>query len=131
MDIAEDMYREEVLAHYRNPQNYGKIEGADAKYHDFNPVCGDEVTVYLKIGDGKITKVKFEGKGCAISQAAASIVTEEVTGKKLDYAKQIKQEQLLEMLPIKVSHLRIKCAMLAIKAIQKGIVKYEGKRIGK
>lgn len=129
MDISDDLYKEELLEHYRNPQNYGKMQDADAAYHDFNPVCGDEVEVYLKISDGTLADVKFTGKGCAISQAAASIVTEHLKGKKIEAAKKMTQEEMLKLLPIEVSHLRIKCALLAMKAIQKAIFKYQGENL--
>src|SRR3989338_4256880 len=111
MELAEDMYREELLEHYRSPHNYGKIAKADIKYRDFNPVCGDEIEIFVKVDGGKIANIKFEGKGCAISQAAASILTESIKGKKLQDAKRITNEQMLEMIPVKVSHLRIKCGL--------------------
>jgi nitrogen fixation protein NifU and related proteins len=128
MDLAEDMYKAELLEHYRNPQNYGKIKDADAKYRDFNPVCGDEIEIYIKISNGSVEDAKFSGKGCAISQAAASILTERIKGRKLREIKSISNEQMLGMLPIKVSHLRMKCGLLALKAAQKGLLIYEGKR---
>ena len=126
--MIEDMYREEMLEHYKNPQNKGKIKRADASYHDFNPVCGDEIEVFLKIAKGKISDIKFEGKGCAISQASASILTEEIKGKALDEISKMKKEDVLEILPIEVSHLRIKCALLSMKAVQKAILKYKGEK---
>ncbi len=122
----DEMYKEELLEHYRNPHNYGKIEKASASFHDFNPVCGDEIDVYLKAKGDLIQYVKFTGKGCAISQASASIVTEYLKGKKLKDALGMSKEEMLKLLPIEVSHLRIKCALLAMKAIQKSIVKYKG-----
>ena len=122
MDLAEDMYKVELLEHYNNPQNYGKIIDADAVYHDFNPVCGDEIDVYLKINTDILEDVKFTGKGCAISQGAASIVTEYLKGKRLDEVKSMTKEQMLELLPIEVSYLRVKCAMMALRAVQKGLM---------
>ena len=121
MELAEDMYKEELLEHYRNPQNYGKIKNADVKYHDFNPVCGDEIEIYLKIKNEKISDVKFSGKGCAISQAAASILTEHIKGKRVKEVRNTSNEKMLGLLPIEVSYLRIKCGLLALKAVQKGI----------
>ena len=121
MELAEDMYKEELLEHYREPQNYGKIEDADVQYRDFNPVCGDEVEVFINVKDNKVEDIKFTGKGCAISQAAASIVTEHIKGMKVDEVKTITNEKMLELLPIEVSNLRIKCGLLALKAIQKGL----------
>src|SRR3989338_2181827 len=129
MELAEDMYKEELLEHYKKPQNYGKIRNCDAKYHEFNPVCGDEIEVYIKIRNGSVKDIKFTGKGCAISQAAASIATESVKGKKVEEVKGISNESMLQLLPIKVSNLRVKCALLALKAIQKAIIKYEGTKL--
>lgn len=121
-----DMYKEEMLEHYRNPQNYGKIAKADASYPDYNPVCGDEIYITLKIKKNAIEEIRFTGKGCAISQGSASIVTEHLKGKKLKEAAGMKKEDMLKLLPIEVSSLRIKCALLAMKAIQKAIINYEG-----
>ena len=125
MEIAEDMYREELLEHYKNPQNKGKIDNADADYHDYNPVCGDEIEIFIKIKDEKADGIKFSGTGCAISQAAASILTEHVKGMKLKEIRSIGNEGMLKLLPVKISNLRIKCALLALKACQKAIVKRE------
>lgn len=128
MELAEDMYKEELLEHYRSPHNYGSIANADIRYRDFNPVCGDEIEIFIKVKGGRISEVKFLGKGCAISQAAASILTDNIKGKKLQDAKKTSNEQMLGMIPVKVSHLRIKCGLLALKAVQKGITIYEGKK---
>ncbi|MAG16022.1 SUF system NifU family Fe-S cluster assembly protein [Candidatus Woesearchaeota archaeon] len=128
MDLAEDMYKEELLEHYREPQNYGEIKDTDVKYKDFNPVCGDEIEIYADIKKGVIENVKFTGKGCAISQAAASILTEHIKSKKIEDVKKMSNEEVLELLPIKVSNLRIKCGLLALKAIQKGLLIYERKK---
>ena len=125
MDIAEDMYREELLEHYRNPQNRGRIENPDATHHDFNSMCGDDVEVFIKINGDRVEDVKFSGTGCAISQAGASILTEHVKGMNLRDAISMKSEGMLEMLPFKVSHLRMKCALLAMKAVQRAILKRE------
>ena len=128
MDLAEDMYREELLEHYRAPKNHGRIEKADVKYRDFNPVCGDEIEIFMKVKNGKILTAKFVGKGCAISQAAASILTENIKGKKTEGIINMGNEKMLGMLPVQVSHLRIKCGLLALKAAQKGLVIYEGRK---
>lgn len=128
MDLAEDMYREELLEYCRNPLNYGKLDRPSVKYHDFNPVCGDEVEVYLKIKNRKLDDVRFIGKGCAISQAAASLVTENVKKKNLREIRAMTKEEMLELLPVEVSNLRIKCALLTMKAIQKALVKYKEAR---
>ncbi len=128
MELAEDMYREALLEHYRSPKNYGRIARADISYRDFNPVCGDEIEIFIKVKSSRIESIKFTGKGCAISQAAASILTENIKGKKLEEAKKMSNEQMLKMIPVKVSHLRMKCGLLALKAVQKGILIHEGKK---
>ncbi len=128
MELAEDMYREELLEHYRNPKNRGTIEKADVSYRDFNPVCGDEIEMFMKAKNGRILSAKFMGKGCAISQAAASILTGRIRGKKLADVRKMSNDEMLAMLPVKVSHLRIKCGLLALKAAQKGLMIYEGSK---
>jgi len=128
MELVEDLYKEELLEHYRDPQNHGELENPDIKYRDFNPLCGDEVEIFMKVKDDVIDEIKFTGKGCAISQAAASIVTEHVKGKKLQEVIKMSNQEMQELLPIEVDYLRIKCALLALKAIQKGGVMYEGGR---
>ncbi len=128
MELAEDMYREELLEHYRAPKNRGKIEKADVRYRDFNPVCGDEIEISMKAKNGKVLDAKFTGKGCAISQAAASILTEHMKGKRLEEIRKMSNEKMLGMLPVKVSHLRIKCGLLSLKAAQKGLMIYEGSK---
>ena len=128
MDLMEDMYKEELLEHYKHPQNQGKIEDADVEYKDFNPVCGDEIKVFMKINE-TVEDIKFEGTGCAISQAAASILTEHLKKKQLDAVKKMSSEDMLELLPIKLNHLRMKCGLLALKAIQKGLLIYDGKNV--
>ncbi len=128
MELSEDMYREELLEHYKSPKNNGRIARADISYRDFNPVCGDEIEIFIKEKKGRIHDIRFIGKGCAISQAAASILTENIKGKKLEETREMSNEKMLGMLPVKVSHLRMKCGLLALKTVQKGILIHEGKK---
>lgn len=128
MEIAQDMYREELLEHYRNPRNRGKIENADATHHDFNYMCGDEIEIFIRINGEKADEVKFSGTGCAISQAAASIFTEHARGMKLKDIMAMGSDEMLGLLPFKVSHLRMKCGLLAMKATQRAIIKRESDR---
>jgi nitrogen fixation NifU-like protein len=115
------LYRDYILDHYRNPRNYGTLEDPDLSYEDDNPLCGDRVRMDFKIRDGCIAQVRFSGKGCAISQASASMLTEMVEGKTLDEVKQIGKEDVLENLGIPISPARLKCALLALKVLKAGI----------
>lgn len=124
-DTIEELYREEIMDHYNNPRNFGKMKDADVNYSDYNPVCGDEIEMQLKMENGTVKEAMFNGRGCAISQAAASMLTEEVKEKSMQELKQIKNEEVLQMLKINPGPVRIKCALLALKALQKGLLIYE------
>jgi len=114
----DDMYRDYILDHYKNPRNQGHLEGATNTYSDSNPLCGDELSMALRIDDDRVADVRFSGKGCAISQASASILTEEVKGKTLDELRAIDREHVLANLGIPISPARIKCALPALKALK-------------
>ncbi|MDE3113821.1 MAG: SUF system NifU family Fe-S cluster assembly protein [Chloroflexota bacterium] len=115
----DDLYRENILDHYKNPRNYGELEGATHHYHDTNPLCGDEITMFLLVGEsGRIDDVHFTGRGCAISQASASLLTERIKGKTLDEVKGIDKEAVLEDLGITLSPARVKCALLSLKTLK-------------
>lgn len=123
----EDFYREYILDHYRNPRNRGVIESPDITYEDSNPLCGDELRIDLLVDDGgNVEDVKFSGRGCAISQASASMLTELVEGKSLDEVKQIDKEELLETLGIPLSPVRVKCALLSLKVLKGGVYGLSG-----
>ena len=112
------MYRDYILDHYKNPRNSGDLPGATNTYQDNNPLCGDEITMALLIDDGVVKDVRFKGKGCAISQASASILTEEIKGKTLDEVKAIDRQHVLENLGIPISPARVKCALLGLKTLK-------------
>ena len=115
----DDFYREFILDHYKNPHNFGELPDATHRYHDTNPLCGDEITMFLKIGaNDRVDDVRFSGKGCAISQASASILTDEVKGKTLDELKAIDRDHVLENLGITLTPARLKCALLSLKALK-------------
>ena len=114
----DDMYRDYILDHYKNPRNAGELPGATNTYRDSNPLCGDEITMALLIDDDRVQDVRFLGKGCAISQASASILTEEIKGKSLDEVKAIDRQHILENLGIPISPARIKCALLGLKTLK-------------
>lgn len=127
-DAIEDLYREELMDHYQNPRNFGKMADADASYHDYNPVCGDEVEMQAKMENGTIKEAMFTGKGCAISQAAASMLTEEARGKSSKAVAAMTKDDMLKIVRINPGPVRIKCAMLALRALQKGIIQYEANK---
>ena len=115
----DDLYRDYILDHYKNPRNFGELTGATHQYHDTNPLCGDEITMFLLVGeDGRVQDVHFTGRGCAISQASASILTDEVKGKSLDELKGFDREHVLSNLGITISPARIKCALLSLKSLK-------------
>jgi len=113
----DQMYREHILDHYRNPRNKGKLQGLH--FHDKNPLCGDEIDIYALVQDGTLRNISFEGNGCAVSQASASILTEYVKGKKADEITSMGREEMEELLGITVSVMRVKCMMLALVALKK------------
>jgi len=127
--LSDDIYREIILDHYRNPRNKGKLPDADVSIHDSNPLCGDEIDIHLKVDGDKIRDVKFEGRGCAISQASASMLTEMVMGKPLTSIKDLSKNDILENIGLtSLGPARIKCALLSLKVLKLGMVKYYADR---
>jgi nitrogen fixation NifU-like protein len=117
----DDMYREFILDHYKNPRFHGVLEDADISYEDDNPLCGDVIRIDLQVNDeNRVVKTAFSGQGCAISQASASMLMEEIQGKSLDDIKKYTREDILEMLGIELGPVRLKCAMLALKVLKVG-----------
>jgi len=115
----DDFYKEYILDHYRNPRNFGHLERVDATAEDLNPLCGDTIKMELALdGEGRIEDVKFSGRGCAISQASASMLTESVKGMKLEDVARLPQEAVLENVGIGISPTRMKCAMLGLKVLK-------------
>ena len=119
--MVDSLYREIILDHYRNPRNKGTLDPADYSYEDTNPLCGDEVRIDLRVKDGNVSEVAFTGRGCAVSQASASILTELIEGMPLDEVKALTKDDLLEELGIPVSPARMKCALLPLKVLKAGI----------
>ncbi|GBC71383.1 Iron-sulfur cluster assembly scaffold protein IscU [Candidatus Calditenuaceae archaeon HR02] len=117
---------ENILDHYRNPRNYGELLDADIRVKDSNPLCGDVVEMHIKVRDGVVEDIKFRGKGCAISQASASMLTERVRGMRLEDVKNIDRQQILDMLGIELSPVRLKCALLSLKVLKTGVYTYLG-----
>ena len=128
MSDLEQMYREVILDHYKNPHGHGLLENADAQAEGMNPLCGDEVTVSLKFaGDGEtIEEVGFEGRGCAISQAATSMLTDLVKGKKASEVAALPKEELLEEIGIPLTPVRVKCAILGLGVMKVALHRAKG-----
>ena len=119
----DDLYRENILDHYKHPHNWSpparELEQVDLEFHDLNPLCGDELTVQLAVGDGgTIEDVRFSGHGCAISQAAASMTSDEIKGMKVDEVLKLDRSFVLELLGIDISATRMKCALLSLKVLK-------------
>lgn len=116
-----DLYREHILDHYQNPRNHGAIENPDISHEEYNPLCGDRLVIQLKLEDDHVADVKFHGEGCAISQASASMLTEAIEGKSVDELKALTKEDILDMLGIPIGPVRLKCALLSLKALKAGV----------
>ena len=114
----DDLYRENILDHYKNPRNFGELDSHDLQFHDHNPLCGDELGVHIKVEDGKIADLRFHGYGCAISQAAASISSEELIGMPVEEVGDLSAEWVIEQLGIDISATRRKCALLSLKVMR-------------
>jgi nitrogen fixation NifU-like protein len=119
--MTDSIYREIILEHSQHPKNRGTLEPADYSYEDTNPLCGDEVRVDVRVNDNRISEIKFSGRGCVVSQASTSILTEMVEGKTLDEVKAITKDELLDEIGIPVSPARMKCALLGLKVLKAGI----------
>jgi nitrogen fixation protein NifU and related proteins len=120
-----DMYMEQILDHYKNPRNKHIMEVCDIDHRGVNPLCGDDLRFMIKIEKSIVTEAAFDGKGCAISQASASMLTEKLVGMKLEDVKKLKNDDIFEMLGIHVSPARVKCALLSLKVLEDGIKKKE------
>lgn len=121
MSEWNELYRENILDHYRHPRNHGTLDHPDITYEDANPLCGDRLRMDFKINQGKIETVRFSGVGCSISQASASMLCEKLEGMPLEEAKQISREDVLDMLGIDLGPVRLKCALLALKTLKGGV----------
>lgn len=113
-----DIYQEIILDHYQNPRNAGKLQDGHSLYFE-NPSCGDVITMYVRVENDIIADIAFEGKGCAISQASASLLTEHVKGKSVQEVQKMKKDAILELLGAELSPMRMKCALLSLQTLQK------------
>ena len=115
----DDLYREEILNHYKRPHNWGAMDAPDLEFEDTNPLCGDELRVMLRVGDGgTIEDIRFDGHGCAISQAAASMASDEVKGMPVADLLKLDRPFILDLLGIDISATRMKCALLSLKVLK-------------
>ena len=115
----DDLYREQILEHYKRPHNFGRLERFDLDFEDNNPFCGDEQHVFIRLDDaGRVAEVSFEGKGCAISTAATSMLTDELEGMTPEELLRLEKDFVLDLLGIDISATRMKCALLGLKVVK-------------
>ncbi len=126
--MVDSLYRETILDHYRNPRNKGTLDPADYTYADTNPLCGDEVRIDLRVAGGIVSEVAFSGRGCAISQAAASMLLEEIVGKDVEEIAAFTRDDLFELIGVPLSPARMKCALLSLGVLRSGIYEATGRR---
>jgi nitrogen fixation NifU-like protein len=113
----DDLYRDYILEHYRRPHNFGILEAPTSSYEGSNPLCGDRITMMLEIADGVVRDVAFTGRGCAISQASASLLTDEIKGKTVEEVEKMTPEDLLDLIGVEISPARLKCALLSLDTV--------------
>ncbi|WP_458208471.1 iron-sulfur cluster assembly scaffold protein [Haladaptatus sp. NG-SE-30] len=130
MSMGSDMYRQQILDHYRNPRNYGELDEPSFTHEGVNPSCGDELEfdVILDDDDETIERVAFRGDGCAISQASASMLSKKLPGMTLAEVEELDRDDVIDMLGVEISPMRVKCAVLAEKVVQDGAEIYEGEK---
>jgi len=127
MSMGSDMYREQILDHYKRPRNYGELEDPTFSHIGHNTSCGDKITFHVDLDDDEaVDSVSFTGEGCAISMASASLLSEELAGKTLDEIEALDREDALELLGTDVTPMRMKCAVLPEKVVQDGSKIYRG-----
>jgi nitrogen fixation protein NifU and related proteins len=118
----DDFYRDYILDHYRRPHNFGHLDQVDAQAEDLNPLCGDQIRMELKLDDGVVSDVRFSGRGCAISQASASMLTERIKGMRLSDVATLSKDVVLEDVGIGISPTRMKCAMLGLRVLKSAAI---------
>ncbi len=118
----DDLYREVIIEHYKNPSYRGKLDPHDISFADNNPLCGDHIQIDLRVNpEGIITEAMFDGHGCAISQASADLLMESIIGKPLEEVKELNRQDILDMLGIDLGPVRLKCALLSLKVLKAGV----------
>ena len=117
----DDFYQQNILDHAKHPRNSGRLAHPTASREEINPLCGDKLLIDLQIDNGIVTDVGFTGRGCAISQAAASMLTEEIKGKSIAEVRALSKDDVLDLLGIPIGYTRLKCALLGLKAVKVGV----------
>jgi len=118
----DDLYRELIIDHYKNPQYRGHLDPNDIHFEDDNPLCGDHIEITLRVDAGsKVTDGRFDGKGCAISQASADLLIESIIGKPVEEVKKLSKQDVLDLLGIELGPVRMKCALLSLKVLKAGV----------
>jgi nitrogen fixation NifU-like protein len=118
----DDLYRELIIEHYKNPQYRGVLDPHDISFEDDNPLCGDHIRIDLRVDkNNRVTEAAFDGHGCAISQASADLLLESIQGKTLDEVKQLTKEDILDLLGLELGPVRLKCALLSLKVLKAGV----------
>jgi nitrogen fixation NifU-like protein len=126
----DDLYRDYILEHYRRPHNFGVLDSPSASIEGANPLCGDRITLQIGVHDGVVDEVAFTGRGCAISQASASLLTDEIKGKPLGEVDAFRADDLLDLLGIEISPARLKCAMLSHDTLRKALAEVDANGAG-
>ncbi len=127
----DDLYRDEILEHYRRPHNFGTLAHPDVSYEGANPLCGDRMTLMLDLDEsGTVTDVAFTGRGCAISQASASLLTDTLRGRTATELNQLAKDDVLELLGIDISPARLKCALLSLDTLQRALAERSSSAVG-
>jgi nitrogen fixation NifU-like protein len=118
----EDLYREVIIEHYKNPSHRGRLDPHDITFEDSNPLCGDHIVIDLRVDErGTITEARFDGHGCAISQASADLLIDSVLGRSVDEVKAMSKQDILDLLGIELGPVRLKCALLSLKVMKAGV----------
>ena len=118
----DDLYREVIIEHYKNPSYRGKLDPRDISFADNNPLCGDHIQIDLRVdADGKVSEARFDGHGCAISQASADLLIESIIGKPIEEVKKLGKQDILDLLGIDLGPVRLKCALLSLKVLKAGV----------
>ena len=118
----DDLYRENIIEHYKNPSYRGRLDPNDYSYADNNPLCGDHIKIDVRVDEsGKVSEARFDGHGCAISQASADLLVESILGKPLEDVRKLSKEDVLALLGIELGPVRIKCALLSLKVLKAGV----------